>query len=144
MTRDQIYDSPTRWVNNHIQRYVESDGDDGHEWRPGVPTLLLTTTGRKSGKLRRSALIYGRDGDRYLLVASQGGAPRHPSWYHNLAANPKVEIQVGSETFTAHARPATPDEKPDLWKIMTEIWPDYDSYQTRTDRQIPVVILDRS
>jgi deazaflavin-dependent oxidoreductase (nitroreductase family) len=144
MTRDQIYDSPTRWVNNHIQRYVESDGDDGHEWRPGVPTLLLTTTGRKSGKLRRSALIYGRDGDRYLLVASQGGAPRHPSWYHNLAANPKVEIQVGSETFTAHARPATPDEKPDLWKIMTEIWPDYDSYQTKTDRQIPVVILDRS
>jgi deazaflavin-dependent oxidoreductase (nitroreductase family) len=142
MSSEQVYDSPTGWVNEHIRRYVDSDGEDGHDWR-GVPTLLLTTVGRKTGRRRRSALIYGRDGDRYLLVASQGGADAHPAWYLNLVENPEVELQVGPDRYPAVARTASPDEKPALWKAMTAIWPAYDDYQKKTDRQIPVVILER-
>jgi deazaflavin-dependent oxidoreductase (nitroreductase family) len=140
---EEVTDSPTSWVAEHIRGYVESDGENGHEWR-GVPTLLLTIRGRTSGKLRRTALIYGRDGDSYLVVASRGGAPEHPSWYLNLVANPDVELQVGAEKFGARARTATPEEKPRLWSLMTAIWPDYDDYQTKTDREIPLVILDRT
>ncbi|QPC83572.1 nitroreductase family deazaflavin-dependent oxidoreductase [Phototrophicus methaneseepsis] len=136
-----IHDSPSDWVAEHIQNYVESDGQEGHEWN-GATTLLLTTRGRKSGKLRRTALIYGRDGDDYIIVASRGGAPNHPSWYLNLVENPEVEIQVGAEKLTATARTATPEEKAHLWPIMTEIWPAYDDYQEKTDRIIPVVILE--
>src|SRR5437762_5051273 len=95
---EEIFDSPSGWVAGHIRRYVETDGEDGHRWR-GVNTLLLTTRGRKSGKLRRTALIYGRDADRYLVVASQGGAEWNPNWYLNLAANPEVRLQVGAEKF---------------------------------------------
>jgi deazaflavin-dependent oxidoreductase (nitroreductase family) len=108
-----------------------------------VNTLLLTTRGRRSGKLRRTALIYGRDGERYLVVGSQGGADKHPSWYLNLAENPDVEVQVGADAFPARARTATAKEKPKLWRIMASIWPDYDTYQAKTDRDIPVVILER-
>ncbi|GAA4565434.1 nitroreductase family deazaflavin-dependent oxidoreductase [Micromonospora coerulea] len=140
---EQVLDSPEGWVADHIRRYVETDGAEGHEWRPGVFTLLLTTRGRRSGKLRRTALIYGRDGDAYLVVASQGGAPEHPAWYLNLLAEPEVQVQVGAEKFTARARTATPAEKPRMWQTMTAIWPAYDGYQTRTDREIPVVVLDR-
>lgn len=106
-------------------------------------TLLLTTRGRRSGALRRTALIYGRDGDDYLVVASQGGAPRHPAWYLNLLADPRAEVQVGAERFTARARIATPEEKPRMWETMAKIWPAYDDYQARTDREIPVVVLER-
>lgn len=106
-----------------------------------VPTLLLTTTGRRSGKPRRTALIYGRDGDRYLVVASKGGAAEHPLWYLNLRDQPEVELQVGAERFHARARTATPEEKPRLWQRMAEIWPAYNQYQTKTPRDIPVVIL---
>lgn len=136
-----VHDSPTGWVADHIKQYVETDGEQGHLWR-GVPTLLLTTTGRKSGELRRTALIYGRHGSSYLLVASQGGAPNHPAWYLNLTTNPDVEVQVGAEKFSARARTATEQEKPELWTAMTAIWPDYDQYQTKTERPIPVVVLD--
>jgi deazaflavin-dependent oxidoreductase (nitroreductase family) len=129
-------------VAEHIRRHVETDGEDRHEWRPGLPTLPLTTRGRKTGKLRRTALIYGRDGDHYLAVASQGGAKRNPSWYLNLAKNPDVELQVGPDNFPARGRPATREEKPKLWQISTSIWPDYDQYQVRCDRDIPVVILE--
>jgi deazaflavin-dependent oxidoreductase (nitroreductase family) len=108
-----------------------------------VNTLLLTTRGRRSRKLRRRALIYGEDGDRYVVVGSQGGARKHPSWYLKLIANPEVDVQVGAEKFPARARPASPKEKPRLWRIMTSIWPEYDRYQTRTSRDIPVVILER-
>jgi deazaflavin-dependent oxidoreductase (nitroreductase family) len=142
-TPEEVTDSPTDWVAAHIHGYVESDGENGHEWQ-GVPTLLLTTRGRTSGKLRRTALIYGRDGDSYLVVASKGGAPQHPSWYLNLVANPDVELQVGAEKFSARARTATPEDKPRLWSLMTAIWPDYDDYQKKTDREIPLVILDRA
>ncbi|MEH0933701.1 nitroreductase family deazaflavin-dependent oxidoreductase [Micromonospora psammae] len=142
-TSEQVLDSPQAWVADHIRRYVETGGAQGHEWRPGVFTLLLTTRGRKSGKLRRTALIYGRDGDAYLLVGSQGGAPQHPAWYLNLLAHPEVEVQVGAETFTARARTAGPEEKPRMWRTMSDIWPAYDEYQTKTDRELPVVVLER-
>lgn len=138
----EVIDSPTEWVADHIKRYVDTDGAEGHEWR-GVPTLLLTTKGRKSGLLRRSALIYGRDGDSLLLVASVGGAPKHPQWYLNLTSDPTVQVQVGADKFTATARTADADEQARLWPVMTAIWPSYDDYQARTERHIPIVILDR-
>ena len=134
-------DSPVDWVAAHTRQYVESNGEEGHLWR-GVPTLLLTTIGRRSGQPRRTALIYGRDGDRYVVVASKGGAPEHPLWYLNLREQPEVEVQVGAERFRARARAATPEEKPALWRQMTQIWPAYDEYQTKTSRDIPVVILE--
>jgi deazaflavin-dependent oxidoreductase (nitroreductase family) len=127
----------------HIKRYRETDGEVGYIWN-GVPTLLLTTTGRNSGQPRTSALIYGRDGDDYLVVASMGGAPEHPQWYRNLTANPAAEIQVRSEHIPVVARTADEDEKPRLWSIVTAYWPNYDVYQTRTERAIPVVVLTPS
>jgi deazaflavin-dependent oxidoreductase (nitroreductase family) len=141
MTDEQLTDSPKGWVNEHVQRYVASGGADGHEWRPGVPTLLLTTTGNKSGLRRRTALIYARDGESYLVVASDGGAPGHPAWYRNLDADPAVHVQVGTEEFDARARTATGAERDRLWPVVTAVWPAYDDYRTKTDRQIPVVVL---
>jgi deazaflavin-dependent oxidoreductase (nitroreductase family) len=138
---EEVFDSPVRWVAQHIRRYVETDGQKGHLWS-GVHTLLLTTRGSESGKLRRTALIYERDGDRYVVVASNGGAKKHPSWYLNLVANPEVRVQVAADTFTARASTASAREKPRLWRSMAAIWPDYDTYQTKTKRDIPVVILD--
>jgi deazaflavin-dependent oxidoreductase (nitroreductase family) len=138
---EQVFDSPTGWVKSHIKTYVESDGKKGHLWR-GLPTLLLTTQGRKSGKLRRTALIYGQDGKNYLLVASNGGDPNHPAWYLNLSANPNVELQVGTEKFKARARTANASEKPRLWKIMSKIFPTYDRYQAKAGREIPLVVLE--
>jgi deazaflavin-dependent oxidoreductase (nitroreductase family) len=139
----EVHDSPEGWVADHIKSYVESDGEQGHLWR-GVPTLLLTTRGRKSGELRRTALIYGEHAGTYLLVASQGGADAHPAWYLNLQADPEVQVQVGADKFTARARTATEEEKPELWATMTKIWPAYDEYQTKTQRPIPVVVLERT
>jgi deazaflavin-dependent oxidoreductase (nitroreductase family) len=141
--QDEVTDSPTGWVARHIRRYVETDGRKGHRWS-GVHTLLLTTRGRRSGKLRRTALIYGRDGDRYLVVASNGGAKKHPSWYLNLAESPEVSVQVGAETFTARALTATANERSRLWRSMTSIWPEYERYQAKTEREIPVMILERT
>jgi deazaflavin-dependent oxidoreductase (nitroreductase family) len=137
-------DSSSRpWFQEHVERYLATDGEDGHDWQ-GVPTLLLTTRGRRSGEARTLPLIYGRDGDRLLIVASRGGAPAHPSWYLNLLADPHVEVQVKGDRFPATAHPAGPDERERLWKTMTAIWPDYDQYQTRTDREIPVVVIERA
>jgi deazaflavin-dependent oxidoreductase (nitroreductase family) len=138
-----VKDSPVGWVKKHIDRYVESNGAQGHEWRPGVKTLLLTTTGRRSGEPRRTALIYQPDGDRHVVVASNGGSTGHPSWYHNLSANPDVEVQVGADTFKARARTASGAERARLWELMNEVWPDYAGYQRKTDREIPVVVLER-
>lgn len=129
--------------DEHVKRYIETDGEEGHEWRRGAPILLLTTTGRKSGRKITKALIYQPNGDDYLIVASRGGAPNHPEWYLNLEANPEVEVQVRGDRFKARARSATPEEKPDLWRRMVAVWPDYAEYQKRTDRPIPVVILER-
>ncbi|MBN6056535.1 nitroreductase family deazaflavin-dependent oxidoreductase [Nonomuraea sp. RK-328] len=136
-------DSPTRWVAAHVKKYVESDGADGHVFH-GAPTLLITTTGRRSGLPRRTALIYGRDGERHLVVASNGGAADHPLWFHNLLAEPRVRVQVGADVFDAVARPATGDEHPRLWEIMAGIWPHYAGYQRKTARQIPVVVIERT
>jgi deazaflavin-dependent oxidoreductase (nitroreductase family) len=124
----------------HVRRYQETNGEVGYLWN-GVPTLLLTTTGRRTGLVRTIAIIFGRDGDDYLLVASKGGAPQHPDWYLNLTAKPEAEIQVRGEHLPVVARTASDDEKPRLWRIMTEVWPNYDVYQTRTERVIPVVVL---
>ena len=132
----------TLFGDEHIRRYLETDGAVGHEWN-GVPTLVLTTTGRKSGQPRQSAMIYGQDGDAYIVIASQGGAPAHPNWYLNLEADPDVEVQVGADRFRARARAAEGDERARLWVLMTSIWPNFDVYRTRTDRRIPVVILER-
>lgn len=140
-TVEPIHDSASSWVKKHIDDYVATDGQTGHEWRPNVPTLLLTTRGRKSGSLRRSALIYGQDEDNYLVVASKGGDARHPAWYLNLAVNPEVNVQVKGEKFTATATTASAEEKPRLWAIMEKIWPAYNDYQAKTERDIPVVIL---
>src|SRR5664279_4941027 len=129
---EKITDSPVGWVAEHTRRYLDSGGEDGHEWRPGVPTLLLTTTGRKSGVKRRTALIYGRDNDRYVIVASKGGAPEHPAWYLNLDADPDVEVQVLDETFRARAATASGAERERLWALMRQIWPAYEEYQTKT------------
>lgn len=104
---------------------------------------MLTTIGRQSGEAYTTPLIYGQDGDRYLLVASKGGAPRHPHWYLNLANNPYVELQVKGDKFRAKARPATSEEKPDLWKIITGILPAYDEHQERTKRDIPLMKVER-
>ena len=139
--KEPVFDSPTGWVKSHIQEYVDSDGKKGHLWR-GMTTLLLITRGRKSGKLRRTALVYGRDGANYLLVASNGGAPHHPAWYLNLVENPEVELQVGANQFAAHARTAAPDEKLHLWQVMNKAFPQYDKYQAKTGREIPLVILE--
>lgn len=141
MVDEKVHDSPKGWVAEHIRSYLESGGRRGHRWR-GVNTLLLTTRGRKTGKLRRTALIYGEDGDRYLVVASMGGAPKHPEWYLNLTADPKVRVQVGKDEFDAVASTVAGDERSRIWKLMAEIWPDYDKYQKRTTRQIPVVVLE--
>jgi deazaflavin-dependent oxidoreductase (nitroreductase family) len=127
----------------HVQRYEETDGEVGHEWQ-GTKTLILTTTGRRSGAERRNALIYGQHGDDYLVVASKGGADDPPAWYLNLQANPEVQVQVLGDRFTARARTATPEEKPALWRTMTAEWPAYDEYQQKTEREIPVVILERA
>lgn len=134
-------DPPAGWQREHTDRYVASDGADGHHWR-GTTTLLLTTRGRRSGTPRRTPLIYGRHGDAYLIVASQGGSDRHPQWYLNLNADPRVRLQVGSERFGAVARTATPQEKAQLWPVMTAQWPSYDDYQAKTSRDIPLVILE--
>jgi deazaflavin-dependent oxidoreductase (nitroreductase family) len=126
----------------HVRRYRETDGEVGHEWR-GTNILLLTTTGRRSGEERTTPLIYQPyDGD-HLIVASQGGAPDPPAWYLNIQEDPTVELQIKDDRFKARARTAGPDEKPGMWRTMTDVWPAYDDYQERTDREIPVVVLER-
>ena len=126
----------------HTKRYKETDGEVGHDWQ-GTQTLLLTTTGRKSGEPRELPLIYGRSGDALLVVASKGGADAPPAWYVNLKADPEVEVQVLDDVFPARARTASADEKPRLWETMVSEWPHYADYQERTGREIPVVLLQR-
>lgn len=127
----------------HVDRYLATDGEEGHDWQGGTSTLILTTTGRRTGEPRDKPLIYGRDGDSYVVVASYGGADEHPAWYRNLVEDPTVLVQVRGDRFTAKARTATAEEKARLWPVMVEAWPAYDGYQRKTDRDIPVVILAR-
>ena len=126
----------------HVKRYVETDGEEGYEWQ-GTTILILTTTGRKSGEERSTPLIYRDHGDDYVVVASKGGAPAHPAWYLNLSEQPDVTVQVKADRFPARARTATSAERPELWDLMAEDWPQYNDYQKKTDREIPVVVLER-
>ena len=127
----------------HVEAYLETDGDVGHDWKNGTSTLILTTKGRKSGEPRELPLIYGKSGDDYLIVASKGGADTPPAWYLNIEADPDVELQVWDDRFPAKARVATPEEKAEMWKTMTAEWPAYDDYQKKTDREIPIIVLER-
>jgi deazaflavin-dependent oxidoreductase (nitroreductase family) len=126
----------------HVRVYRETNGERGYHWR-GTTILLLTTKGRRSGEPRTMPLIHRTDGDRWVVVASKGGSPEHPLWYQNLQADPDAEIQVKGEVIPVHAEDAKGEERERLWSLMTEVWPPYDEYQARTDREIPVVILSR-
>jgi deazaflavin-dependent oxidoreductase (nitroreductase family) len=139
---DASYQQPdiTLLGEEHVRRYQETDGEVGYIWN-GATTLLLTTTGRTTGQPRTTPLIFARDGDDYLVVASMGGAPQHPNWYKNLTVKADAQIQVRGEHLDVRASTATEDEKPRLWEIVTAQWPNYDVYQTRTEREIPVVVL---
>jgi deazaflavin-dependent oxidoreductase (nitroreductase family) len=136
------------WIAEHIKLY-ESDPEKAHHWDstplggPGIlPTLLLTTTGRKSNQPRSLPLIYGEDGESYVIIASKGGMPIHPVWFLNLEAKPECELQVGSKAVSARARVVEGDERERIWAKMAEIYPPYLDYQKATDRKIPVVVLD--
>jgi deazaflavin-dependent oxidoreductase (nitroreductase family) len=133
----------TLFGQEHVERYRATDGAEGHEWN-GTQTLLLTTTGRKSGEQRTTPLIYAAAGDSFVIVASKGGSDEPPAWYLNLSESPEVEVQVKADRFKARARTAGADEKPELWRRMVAEWPAYDEYQEKTNREIPVVVLDRS
>ncbi len=126
----------------HVDRYRASDGEEGHDWQ-GTQTLLLTTTGRKSGERRTTPLIYAPHGDAYMVVASKGGSDEPPAWYLNIEENADVEVQVKGDRFPARARTASAEEKPEMWRTMAAEWPHYDAYQQNTEREIPVVVLER-
>lgn len=126
--------------DDHVRKYEETAGKVGHDWND-TSCLILRMKGRKSGEMRKVPLIYGRDGDDYVLVASKGGAPDHPGWYKNLVAHPDVEIQVWGDIIPVTARTGTAADKKRVWPTMIAQWPDYDKYQAGTDREIPVVLL---
>jgi deazaflavin-dependent oxidoreductase (nitroreductase family) len=127
----------------HVRVYRETGGERGYSWRNGTKILLLSTVGHSSGQERTTPLIHREDGGYWVIVASKGGAPEDPAWYRNLQANPEAEIQVKSETIPVRASDAQGEERERLWRDMAEVWPDYDNYQQRTDRTIPVVVLER-
>jgi deazaflavin-dependent oxidoreductase (nitroreductase family) len=133
----------TLFGEEHVRRYRETDGAEGYLWREGATILLLTTTGRTTGEERTTPLIFGLDGGNPVIVASKGGAPEHPGWYRNLRKHPEVGVQIKGERFRARARDADGDERERLWRTMNEIWPHYDEYQEKTERAIPVVVLER-
>jgi deazaflavin-dependent oxidoreductase (nitroreductase family) len=124
----------------HVRVYRETKGERGYHWR-GATILLLTTTGRRSGDPRTMPLIYRADGDRFVVVASKGGWKDNPLWYENLEADPEVTIELKGETIPVRASTAQGEERARLWRLMTEVWPDYDTYQRRAEREIPVVVL---
>jgi deazaflavin-dependent oxidoreductase (nitroreductase family) len=127
----------------HVRRYQETDGVEGHLWREGSSVLLLTTTGRRSGNESTTPLIYDVDGDDVVVVASKGGAPADPGWYRNLRQHPEVSVQIKGDRFRARARTSHGEERERLWQKMNRVWPHYDEYQGRTEREIPVVVLER-
>jgi deazaflavin-dependent oxidoreductase (nitroreductase family) len=138
----EVFDNPTGWVAEHVRRYVESGGTRGHRFN-GKDALLLTTRGRRTGRLRRTALYYGRDRERYILVATAVRGGGEPSWYLNLLHNPAVVVQVRSEIFAAIARPATESERPYLWNLMADVFPKYLTYQKTAGRDLGVVLVER-
>ncbi len=149
MTEAKLAPNLPDWMQDHARRYLASGGTDGHLYRISqpdrpemtVPSLLLTTTGRKSGERFIFPLFYGTAGDAYFVVASKGGAPEHPGWYRNILANPEVDVQVGTKKLKARARTATGAERARLWQEALKFWPPYADYQQKTEREIPVVVL---
>jgi len=139
-----------QWMKDHVDRYLKSGGKDGHMYTANfpnmpsrtVPSLLLVTKGRKTGKKHLFPLFYGETGKGYFIVASKGGAPDHPGWYKNILANPEVELQVGTKTLKAKAHTVSGSERAKLWDNAITWWPPYVDYQKKTDREIPVVVLD--
>ncbi len=134
---------PSPWgpIAEHVERYLATDGADGFEWEGGE-VIILSTTGAKSGKVRRTPLIRVTDGERYFVVASMGGAPQHPQWFHNVVAHPEVTVQDRADVHELRARVATADEKTTFWPLATAAWPAYDDYQAATERDIPLVICE--
>jgi deazaflavin-dependent oxidoreductase (nitroreductase family) len=128
--------------DSHVRVYRETNGAEGYIWN-GVPILLLTTKGHKSGQMRTTPLIFVRAGDAVAIVASKGGAPEHPDWYLNLTAEPRVTVQVKADVYDAVARTATGAERQQLWDEAVKAWPQYEDYRAATDREIPIVVLDR-
>jgi proline iminopeptidase len=139
-----VSEAESLFGDEHVRRYRETGGQVGHIWREGSTILLLTTTGRKSGEKRTAPFIYAQDGDRYVIIASKGGAPENPGWYENIAKTPEVELQVKDEVFRARARTAKGEERERLWRAANAVWPHYDEYAKKTDREIPVVVLERA
>ena len=151
MSEAKVAPNLPQWMLDHVARYLSSGGTDGHMYtienpnvpKMSVPSLLLTTTGRKSGERYIFPLFYGETGNSYFIIASKGGAPEHPGWYRNLLANPEAELQVGTRTLTVRARTAADPERAVLWEKAVVIWPPFADYQRKaTGRQIPVVVLD--
>ena len=134
--------STSDWARKQAELFESTNGAEGGTLM-GRPIILLTTLGAKSGKIRKTPLMRVEHAGEYLVVASKGGADTQPGWYLNLQADPEVGVQIRDDRFTARARTATEDERPELWRIMTAAWPAYDEYQEKTDRQIPVVVLER-
>lgn len=130
--------------DEHVRRYEETDGEEGYSLMEGVRNLVLTTTGRRSGRAHKTALIFEDHDGSHVVVASKGGASDHPDWYKNLVANPEVRVQVKSDKFTARARTATGEERSMLWSRMVSVFPLYDDYQHVTEREIPIVVLERA
>ncbi len=138
------------WMREHAERYLASGGTDGHMYTVTpqghgeltVPSLLLTTKGRASGERWIFPLFYGDTGTGWFIVASKGGAPEHPGWYRNILADPEVEVQVGTRKTLARARTAEGEERAGLWVKALEFWPPYADYQRKTEREIPVVVLE--
>jgi deazaflavin-dependent oxidoreductase (nitroreductase family) len=128
-------------MDDHIRRYLETDGEDGHIFQ-GLPCLLLTTRGRRTGEPRQVAIIYGRNDEDYVVVASMGGSDVHPGWYKNLLADPEAQIQVKADRMKVRARTAPAEERRALWEMMAAIYPSYDEYQAATKREIPIALLE--
>jgi deazaflavin-dependent oxidoreductase (nitroreductase family) len=141
MTDSQYAPSPWQAVADHVERYLTTGGAEGFEWN-GAQCVILTTRGRHSGALRRSPLIRVADGDRYIAIASMGGAPQHPQWYRNLVHDPQVTIHDRDQVHELRARVASPAERAALWPLATAQWPAYDEYQAKTEREIPLVICE--
>ena len=132
--------SPVDWSREQAEKYMESGGSEGTALQ-GKPVILLTTVGAKTGKLRKTPLMRGEHEGQYAIVASLGGAPKHPVWYYNVKKNPRVEVQDGPVTGDYEAREVFGDEKATWWERAVDAWPDYAKYQTKTERQIPVFVL---
>ncbi|MFP3986625.1 nitroreductase family deazaflavin-dependent oxidoreductase [Streptomyces sp. E11-3] len=139
----EVEASPEEWVEQQARLYEESGGTEGTTMK-GAPCLLLDYRGRRTGKWRRTVLIYGQDGEDYLIVASNGGSDHHPQWYLNLRAEPEVRLRVGPERFTAHAETLPADEKARVWPHLVALFAGYEDYQRGTSRDIPVVRLTRT